>query len=57
MTIRQETDDLNIYWNDLIYTICKGNAGEMREVVKLDIFDFFSFVEHYTKGLKNADRR
>jgi hypothetical protein len=40
------------YWNELLYTVCKGDAAAMREVVKFDIFDFFAFVENFKKGNK-----
>jgi hypothetical protein len=36
----------------MIYTITKGSAAEMREVVKFDIFDFFAYVENFKRGLK-----
>jgi hypothetical protein len=40
------------FWNDLIYLICKGDAGSMREVQRFDIFDFFAFVENFRKENK-----
>jgi len=41
--------EIDKYWNDMVFTICKGDPGQMREVVKFDIFDFFAFVENKTR--------
>ena len=31
-------------WNELLYSITKGDPGAMREIVKFDIFDFFAYI-------------
>ena len=52
MTIDAEIKELDKYWNELIYTVTKGSATEMREIVKFSVFDFMAYVENYMKGLK-----
>jgi phosphorylcholine metabolism protein LicD len=48
-SIADEIKEMDKYWNDMVFTICKGDPGQMREVVKFDIFEFFAFVENKTK--------
>ena len=48
-SIAEEIKDIDKFWNDFVYTICKGDPVEMREVVKFDIFDFFAFVENKSR--------
>jgi hypothetical protein len=38
------------YWNELIFSICKGSAVEMRELKKYDIFDFFDYIDNKSKN-------
>jgi hypothetical protein len=47
------------FWNETIYNICKGDVVNMRELRKMDIFDFFSYLEQYGRGTKgnSKDRR
>ena len=52
MTIDAEIKDMDKYWNELIYTITKGSAADIRELTKFDIFDFMAYVDNYKKGLK-----
>ena len=42
--------DVDKYWNDLIYTVCNKDPGQMREIVKMDVFEFFGFVDNFMKG-------
>jgi hypothetical protein len=37
-------------WNELIYNVCKGNAGEMMALKKYDIMDFFDYVNNKNNG-------
>jgi len=40
---------LDNYWNELIYSVCDGKAGEMNELKKFDIMDFFDYVDNKMK--------
>lgn len=40
------------FWNDTIYNVCKGDVTNMRELRKMDVFDFFSYLENYNNGRK-----
>ena len=42
------------YWNELLYTVSKGDAGNMRELRKFDIFDFFAYIINYEKDGKRS---
>ena len=37
------------YWDDLIYTVCNGNISNMRDLKRVDIYEFFEFVENVEK--------
>jgi hypothetical protein len=47
--IKRELEEMDKYWNDLIYTVCDGNASEMNELKRFDIFDFFDYVNNKSK--------
>jgi hypothetical protein len=47
--IKKELEDLDKYWNELIYAICDGKASEMNELKRFDIFDFFDYVNNKSK--------
>lgn len=51
-TIDRECADIDKFWSDLVFEICKGDPGQMRELVKMDIFDFFGFVDRVIKNIK-----
>jgi hypothetical protein len=42
--IKKEIDEIDKYWNDLLYNVCKGNAQEMMQLKKFDILEFFDYV-------------
>ena len=42
--------DLDKYYNELIYTVCKGSPGEMNELKRFDIFDFFAYINNKNDG-------
>jgi hypothetical protein len=45
---------LDVYWNDILYSVCKGDLSQMAELKKFDIFDFFDYIENKTKdGRRN----
>jgi hypothetical protein len=48
-SIANEIAGMDKYWNDLIYSFCDGDAGEMRELKKFDIMDFFGYIENKSK--------
>jgi hypothetical protein len=33
------------YWNNMIYSICDGDIDKMRKIQKLDVFEFFDYIE------------
>jgi len=37
------------FWNDLIYKTCNGNVANMREIKKMDIFEFFDYIGNKRK--------
>jgi hypothetical protein len=37
------------FWNEFLYTLCKGDVSQIREIKKLDVFEFFDYVENYEK--------
>lgn len=37
------------YWNELLFSICKGNVSDIKELKSFDIFDFFDYIENATK--------
>jgi len=41
------------FWNDLVYTVCNGDISNMRDLKKVDIYDFFEFVENVNKDAKS----
>jgi hypothetical protein len=49
--IKKDIDDLNKNWEDLIYDVCEGNAGEMNALRKFNIYDFFNYID---KKMKNG---
>ena len=49
-SIAQSAQDIDKYWSDMIYTACNKDPGQMREVVKLDVIEFFGFMDNYMKG-------
>lgn len=53
-SITEEIKEIDKYWSDIIFTVCKGDISNMREITKLDIYDFFGYVDNYKKGLKNG---
>jgi hypothetical protein len=55
-SITEEIKEIDKYWSDIIYTVCKGDISNMREIVKLDIYDFFGYVDNFKKGIKDANR-
>lgn len=47
--IKKEIDDLDAYWNDLLFSVCDGKAGEMNELKRFEIMDFFDYIENKSK--------
>jgi hypothetical protein len=39
-------------WNEVIYSMTKGDPGAMREIVKFDVFDFFAYMNNNIKYKK-----
>lgn len=46
MSIQNQIKENDIFWDKLIYDICSGDAVQMRELKKMDIIDFFDYIEH-----------
>ncbi len=38
----------------MIYTVCSGDVTNMIEIKKLDIFDFFDYIEKYESGRRRT---
>ena len=47
MSIQNQVAEDDKFWSEAIYNICKGDAANMRELRKMDIFDFFNYLENY----------
>jgi hypothetical protein len=37
---------LDKFWRDLIFAACGKDPGKMNEVVKMDVFDFFAYIDN-----------
>lgn len=47
--IKKEVDELDRYWNELIYAVCDGKASEMNELKRFDVFEFFDYIDNKSK--------
>ena len=47
--IKKEIEDMDAYWNDLLFVVCDGKAGEMNELKRFEIMDFFDYIENKSK--------
>lgn len=46
------------YWTNLIYECCKGDVANIRELKKMDVFEFFSYIEKsFQDGRKQGRTR
>ena len=34
------------FWSDLIFNMCSGRVSDMREIKRLDVFEFFDYLEN-----------
>jgi hypothetical protein len=42
-------EEMDKYWEDLIYLVCGGHVCDMSALKKYDIIDFFNYVENKSK--------
>jgi hypothetical protein len=49
-SITNDIKESDIFWNEFIYKLCKGDAVQMREIKKMDVFDFFDYIENKNGG-------
>ena len=49
MSMTNEKIALDKYWNELLFSTCKGNAGSINELKRFDIYDFFSYIDNAIK--------
>jgi len=47
--INKEIDELDTYWNDLLFAVCDGKASEINELKRFEIIDFFDYIENKSK--------
>ena len=47
--IKKEVDELDKFWNELIYNISDGNASEIIALRRFDIIDLFDYITNKTK--------
>jgi hypothetical protein len=40
---------MDTYWNDLLYSVCKGDVSQMTDLKRFEIVDFFDYVNNKTK--------
>ena len=45
---------LDKFWNSMIYNVCKGDVVAMREIKRLDVFEFLDYVD---KTIEDGRRR
>jgi hypothetical protein len=45
------------FWSDIIYKVCKGDAANMRELRRLDVFEFFNYLENWQEDGKRSRTR
>lgn len=50
--IKEEIEELDEYWNEVIYSVCGGDVTQMTELKRFDIFDFFDYINNKTKDRK-----
>ena len=36
----------DIFWDDVIYKVCNGDITNMIAIKKLDVFEFFQYIEN-----------
>ena len=48
-SIANEVEEMDKYWEDLIYLVCGGHVCDMSALKKYDIIDFFNYVENKSK--------
>jgi hypothetical protein len=48
-SIIKEIEELEKYWNELLFTVTDGKASEMHALKKYDIIEFFSYVDNKIK--------
>jgi hypothetical protein len=49
MSLAQEAMELETYWNELLYVVCKGLPESINALRKYEIFDFFDYLESNIK--------
>ena len=42
-------EELDAYWNKLLYDVCEGKSSEMLALKKFDIIEFFDYMTNKTK--------
>lgn len=47
--IKKEVEEMDKFWNDLIFAVCDGRATEMNELKKFEIMEFFDYIENKSK--------
>ena len=52
---RLKEDDT--FWSRLIYNVCKGDPAGMKELKRMDIFEFFEFIENYERNGRQQQSR
>jgi hypothetical protein len=48
----KESDE---FWNDLLFNVCEGDAGNMMDLKRMDIFDLFDYIKNY--GRRNTNTK
>lgn len=49
-SIVNEIKDTDEYWNEILFTVCKGVPSEMAALKRYDVFDFFDYIENKNKS-------
>lgn len=52
--IDKEAKEMEKTWNELLFTVCKGDATQMKQVSGFDISDFFYYIDNFQKSVKNG---
>jgi len=45
------------FWNDLLYSVCGSDVGNMTGMKKMDVFDFFDYIKNYESGRRNTNAK
>ena len=55
--LKKQLEDMDKYFNDLLYSVCEGKVSEMTELKRFDVFDFFDYITNKEDGRRNTEAK